>query len=408
MRRDFFARVVFARVVILAVGLGLSVAALAGQRSFVASFGSDTYPCNLAQPCRSFNTAIAATTPGGEVVILDTAGYGPMTIDRSIKVIGPTGVYGGISVLGGPSNPTTGITINAPGGTVILRGLDISGVSGPAPLPNIGIDIQNARYVHIEKSSISNFTQDTSACIRAVTPGTFFTIYLVDSFLRECRTGLAADGTLRRINLQIDNTRFESGLNTVVPGNTAAIVAVGGGQSVVRNSVAREFANGIIATNSSGFGAGILVTGSLIEDVATPIAIDASANSPSQITLERSEIVLAAAGPALTVNATTGGTARLTILDSLVHRGGDPVIKTTGGGGSTLVVDVVRSTMQFIGRVLDHGYGAVSLNDNHIDVCSESLVNSGSGNVVSRGNSFISCDDLPGPIYITPTLAPGK
>ena len=45
------------------------------------------------------------TTPGGELVILDTAGYGPMTIDKSIKVIGPSGVYGGISVLGGLGPP---------------------------------------------------------------------------------------------------------------------------------------------------------------------------------------------------------------------------------------------------------------------------------------------------------------
>jgi len=68
----------------------------ASQRTFVASTGVDlgNLTCSLALPCRTFNTAIANTLAGGEVVILDTAGYGPMTIDKSIKIIGPSGVYG--------------------------------------------------------------------------------------------------------------------------------------------------------------------------------------------------------------------------------------------------------------------------------------------------------------------------
>ena len=151
--------------------------ALAAQRTFVHSspLGNDAntaFNCSLVAPCRSFNAAISVTDPGGEVVILDTAGYGPMTINKSIKVIGPSGVYGGISVLGGvgpPPPPTTGIVINAGDTDVItLRGLDISGVPGAATAPADGIDIKNAGAVHIEKSSIANFTQDTSACVNAV------------------------------------------------------------------------------------------------------------------------------------------------------------------------------------------------------------------------------------------------
>ena len=82
----------------------------AAQRTFVASYGSDVGPppCSLASPCRSFNVAIGNTLAGGEVVILDTAGYGPMTINKSLKVIGPSGVYGGISVLGAGGGITTG------------------------------------------------------------------------------------------------------------------------------------------------------------------------------------------------------------------------------------------------------------------------------------------------------------
>ena len=107
----------------IAAGLG------AAQRTFVASYGltaNTAFNCSLVAPCRSFNAAISVTDPGGEVVILDTAGYGPMTINKSIKIIGPSGVYGGISVLGGvgpPPPPTTGIVINAGDTDVVtLRG----------------------------------------------------------------------------------------------------------------------------------------------------------------------------------------------------------------------------------------------------------------------------------------------
>ena len=114
------------------------------QRTFVASYGLDpvvpgdhsTRPCNLPLPCRTFNAAIGNVIGGGEIVILDTAGYGPFTINKSVKVIGPSGVYGGISVQGAGTGLTTGIVINAGDTDVVtLRGLDIAGVPGAAPLP---------------------------------------------------------------------------------------------------------------------------------------------------------------------------------------------------------------------------------------------------------------------------------
>ena len=204
---------------LLALTMATPEAAALSQRTFVASYGSDASPnCALLAPCRSFNAAIAQTSGGGEVVILDTAGYGPMVINKALKVIGPSGVYGGISVIGG-AGPTTGIVINAANGDdITLRGLDISGVPGAAgPFPDIGIDIQNAGGVHIEKSTVSNFTQDTSACIK-VTAASTVRVYVDDSFLRACRTGIYANGTAplaNRPSVLVDNTRIERGRGTV-------------------------------------------------------------------------------------------------------------------------------------------------------------------------------------------------
>ncbi|MEO8675518.1 MAG: hypothetical protein ABI569_08065 [Casimicrobiaceae bacterium] len=230
----------------------------AAQRTFVASYGLTTntaFSCSLAKPCRAFNEAISVTSLGGEVVILDTAGYGPMVINQSIKIIGPSGVYGGISVLGGAGGITTGIVINAGDNDVItLRGLDISGVPTVAPFPNVGINIQNAGTVHVERTSISNFTQDTSACMNVVSPKPI-KVFINDSFLRECGEGIFARGTgpddAARISLVIDNTRIQDGLNTEVPGATAALDLGDAIVASIRNSVLSWAGGGIYASNAN-------------------------------------------------------------------------------------------------------------------------------------------------------------
>src|SRR5215469_15253791 len=95
------------------------------QRTFVSGFGSDSNPCSHAAPCRTFTRAISQTNAGGEVYVLDTAGYGPFTITKTISVVAQ-GVTAGISVFSGD-----GIDINAGASdTVILRGLTINNQGG--------------------------------------------------------------------------------------------------------------------------------------------------------------------------------------------------------------------------------------------------------------------------------------
>jgi hypothetical protein len=106
------------------------------------------FNCSIAKPCRAFSEAIGVTTAGGEVIVLDSAGYGPVTIAQSVSLITPTGVYAGVSVPGGD-----GIVVNAPGATVVLRGLTINGQGGAT-----GINIQQAAKIRIEGCSVSNMT----------------------------------------------------------------------------------------------------------------------------------------------------------------------------------------------------------------------------------------------------------
>jgi hypothetical protein len=92
----------------LALPLTLVAAqAFAAQRTFVASTGLDVNPCSITQPCRAFAAALALTDPDGEIIVKDSAGYGRVTIDRSVTITSPPGIYAGISVLAG----TNGIDI---------------------------------------------------------------------------------------------------------------------------------------------------------------------------------------------------------------------------------------------------------------------------------------------------------
>jgi hypothetical protein len=137
-------------LVTCAVLMTASPAALgvAAQRTFVKSTGVDNPACSLAAPCRSFAAAMLQTLPGGEVIVLDSAGYGSVTIAQSVSIIAPAGVYAGITVSSGD-----GVTINGAGIVVVLQGLSINGTGG-----NRGIHFTQGAELHIRNCSIANMT----------------------------------------------------------------------------------------------------------------------------------------------------------------------------------------------------------------------------------------------------------
>lgn len=128
-------------LVALALVLAAPTAAAAIGRTFVASFGLDSNPCSLASPCRGFTAALALTDPGGEIVVLDSAGYGAVAIGKSVSIIVPTGIYAGVSVLAG-----NGVTVNGAGISVTLQGLTINGQGG----------LHGIRYIQGARLNVAN------------------------------------------------------------------------------------------------------------------------------------------------------------------------------------------------------------------------------------------------------------
>jgi hypothetical protein len=120
------------------------------NRTFVSGTGSDSNPCSLAAPCRSFAGALAQTSPGGEIAVLDTAGYGTVTITQAVSIVNEEGVEAGITVTSGD-----GITINAaPFDVVNLRGLTLVGAGGSVN----GITFNSGAALNIQNCVIRGFS----------------------------------------------------------------------------------------------------------------------------------------------------------------------------------------------------------------------------------------------------------
>jgi nitrous oxidase accessory protein NosD len=143
----------FSLAVALLAVVGLNVAPAQAQptRVFVAAQGNDANPCTFPQPCRRFQQAHDTVAAGGEIDVLDPAGYGSLIISKSIKIQGHG--FSGMSVTGN----TNGISIAA-GATdvVVLQGLVIEG--GGASAGGGGIYSTIVGSLAVEDCEFRDFT----------------------------------------------------------------------------------------------------------------------------------------------------------------------------------------------------------------------------------------------------------
>jgi hypothetical protein len=144
-------RIALLSAVTVVATIASSGAYAVSNRTFVSGTGSDSNPCSLSAPCRSFAVAVTQTSPGGEIAVLDTAGYGAVTITQAVSIVNEEGVEAGITVTSGD-----GITITAGASDVInLRGLTIVGAGG-----NNGITFTSGGALNIQNCVIRGFGND--------------------------------------------------------------------------------------------------------------------------------------------------------------------------------------------------------------------------------------------------------
>jgi hypothetical protein len=145
------------RFVCLLVGTGLAAASgtlhAQSTKIFVASFGNDANDGSRGSPKRNFQAAHNAVAVKGEIVALDTAGYGIVNITKSVTITAPAGVTALIST-GAFLNAA--VTINAPGAAVSLRGLTIENIDTGFN----GVVVNSVAALSLSDCVIQNFITD--------------------------------------------------------------------------------------------------------------------------------------------------------------------------------------------------------------------------------------------------------
>ena len=140
----------------LGAALGLSMLLATGDpvgaqatRTWVSGVGDDANPCNRTAPCKTFTGAISKTAAGGEISVLDSGGFGAVTITKSITL-------NGMGVMAGVAAPqTNGIVVNAgPDDDVVVRGLTIDGYGSGLD----GVRFLAGAALFVEDTTINGFT----------------------------------------------------------------------------------------------------------------------------------------------------------------------------------------------------------------------------------------------------------
>lgn len=204
------------------------------SHTWVSSTGNDANACTRSAPCATFAGALTKTSAGGEIDVVDSGDYGPVTISQAVS-IEAVGVLATIQVTSGNA-----ITISTGANdTVVLRGLTLDG-QGTA---SDGIRFTGGGTLYIEDSRIHRFT--TGIDFLPTNSSSSSKLFVTDTIVRNNGSGSTGCGVFIQSTqgfavVSIDGLRTEN--------NVCGVKAMDGVNVTIRNSVA--------ANNSfSGFSA---------------------------------------------------------------------------------------------------------------------------------------------------------
>jgi hypothetical protein len=237
-------------LILISLALLLAPHGYAAQRTFVSTTGADSNACSLTAPCRTFGKAILVTDVGGEIVVLDSGGYGGVTVNKNVTILSPSGVYAGLSVFAG----NDGITVASPATKVVLRGLTINGQGG-----NNGVRIQ-AGEVHLESLVIANLTQ-AGILIEGGS-----SVRVAGTVVRSNAEGLHVVPTSGTVNVVVRESEFSNQTGAgvdVMPSGSGVVARV-----TVEHSSATKNAAGFAAAPGAGASAMLVVNQSVTSENA--------------------------------------------------------------------------------------------------------------------------------------------
>jgi len=224
-----------------------SAASAQRDRVFVASYGSDSNPCTFGSPCKTFQQAVNVVADSGEVTAIDSAGFGPILIQKSVAITSPVGVEAGITAPAGQSAIVVdGTNYNT---QVTLRGLTLEGSN----VANYGVYVDDASVVQIIDCTIRDFMLDGVHLLAAPDVQNFGIALVVtnSNILNNAQKG---------IYVGQDSGEFKqycyfdlSGL-TIEDNNTDGVFVDSGCGGALRDSFVSNGNRGVVAQGTSSLG----------------------------------------------------------------------------------------------------------------------------------------------------------
>jgi len=195
---------------LFAFTLAISIAAQAqATRTWVSGVGDDVNPCSRTAPCKTFAGAISKTFIGGEIDALDPAGFGTITITKSITIDGCCIT----SILASGTNGVNvnvGVNANDPERRVTLRHLTINGTGSSGAVGQRtgirGINFTQGNALHVENCYIAAFTQEG---INFSHTASGATLHVKDTNIQNCNVGINVVTTTGFVVANVDNVRIE-------------------------------------------------------------------------------------------------------------------------------------------------------------------------------------------------------
>lgn len=233
----------------VAILVHASPASAQATRTWISGVGDDVNPCSRTAPCKTFAGAISKTAAGGEINCLDPAGFGTVTITKSIT-LDCSGTFGSVLNSGG----INGIVINdsatgSPGTIrVIVRGLSING-AGTTPGLN-GIRFVSGASLVVENVIIQNSASPNGFGV-SFQPTGAAKLFLTDVTITGNGNGSAGGGVLVQptgtgsAQVQIASTRIASNAGQAVRVDTTGNTGVGH-RVTISNSVLSENVLGLV------------------------------------------------------------------------------------------------------------------------------------------------------------------
>lgn len=306
--------------------LSLSWPVAAQVRTWVSVHGSDAAACSRAAPCRNFAAAIAAVSSGGEVVVLDSGGFGSVLINKPVTILAPEGIHAAIA-------PTMGnaISVVNPGGPVVLRNLYLNSQGASQ-----GISAGTGSYgLSIRDCVVNGF-------------GLYGMIVLTDAtgpvavtesdFRNNGNTGLRYGGGSPG-KMVADRCRFE--------GNGDGTVSFGTGEVTMRNSMAAGNVNsGFSFIRGSGQQGSLVGCAAANNGIAGIRAHNSNAASTLTVHLEgctssANQYGILASGPDATTDVYVAGSTVVFnasgitgIGPGFIHSRGNNTVEHNGAGNS--------------------------------------------------------------------------